>query len=135
MSVYKQYLLGCRDVGTVARHAAAAVLLSVPLPVQRGVHDQGARHARSQEAGRRASDECADSHLHVGTLLEHVHNILTTSVTRDTPLLPLLLLYQFTCDTCPRRVGAMKLSAPICTPMEAGLEKPQRAYVEMATDL
>ena len=82
MSVYKQYLLGCRDVGTVARHAAGAVLLAVPRPVQRGVHDQGAGHARSQEAGRRARDEGADSHLTVANML--VHEILTICVTRDT---------------------------------------------------
>ena len=129
MSVYKQYLLGCRDVGTVARHAAAAVLLSVPLPVQRGVHDQRARHARSQEAGRRARDEGADSHLTVKSYFVALFEYDFFSRSCD------IILNQFTCDTCPRRVGAMKLSAPIWTPMEAGLEKPQRAYVEMATDL
>ena len=129
MSVYKQYLLGCRDVGTVARHAAAAVLLSVPLPVQRGVHDQGARHARSQEAGRRARDEGADSHLTVKSYFVALFEYDFFSRSCD------IILNRLTCDTCPRRVGAMKLSAPIWTPMEAGLEKPQRAYVEMATDL
>ena len=82
MSVYKQYLLDCRDVGTVARHAAGAVLLAVPRPVQRGVHNQGARHARRQEAGRRARDEGADSNLTVANMLEH--EILTICVTRDT---------------------------------------------------